>query len=50
MLIDNIRNSVRRWNRVRATRRELSEMTDRDLADIGISRWQIDEVARQSIL
>ena len=30
----------------RATRRELSQLSDRDLADFGISRASIDNVAR----
>ncbi|MBO9472791.1 DUF1127 domain-containing protein [Shimia sp. R10_1] len=31
------------------TVRELSEMTDRDLADIGISRYDIEELATKHV-
>lgn len=48
MLFSNFRDSVHRWNRIRETRNELNQMTDRELSDIGISRWQINDVARQS--
>jgi uncharacterized protein YjiS (DUF1127 family) len=33
------------WKRYRAVRRELSHLSDRELADIGITRSDIDRVA-----
>lgn len=34
------------WNNVRATRKALAQLTDRELEDIGLSRGDIDYVAR----
>lgn len=34
------------WNMVRKTREELNRLTDRELADVGLKRSDIDEVAR----
>ncbi|MDT1064077.1 DUF1127 domain-containing protein [Paracoccus sp. CPCC 101403] len=34
------------WNEARATRRELNRLTDRELDDIGLSRGDIERVAR----
>jgi uncharacterized protein YjiS (DUF1127 family) len=39
----------RAWKRCEAERRELMQLTDRDLADIGISRSEIDLVVSQEI-
>jgi uncharacterized protein YjiS (DUF1127 family) len=36
------------WRRYRASLRELYSLTDRELGDLGISRWEIDDVARRS--
>jgi uncharacterized protein YjiS (DUF1127 family) len=33
------------WRRYEAARRELSHLTDRELADIGISRSEIERIA-----
>jgi uncharacterized protein YjiS (DUF1127 family) len=38
-------NSVVVWNDARATRNALSDLTDRELEDIGLSRSDIDAVA-----
>jgi uncharacterized protein YjiS (DUF1127 family) len=38
------------WRRYRGTVRELSQLTDRDLSDIGIWRGDIETVARQSAM
>ena len=37
----------RRWRRYRRTVNELSSMSDRELMDVGISRWDIPTVAAQ---
>jgi len=39
-------DSVVAWNRARITRNELSRLSDHDLADIGISRDEIDSIRR----
>lgn len=36
------------WRRYRAAVRELSLLSDRELADLGLSRYDIEMVARQS--
>jgi len=33
------------WNRLRVTRYELSRLSDRDLADIGLTRGDIDRLS-----
>ncbi|MTH62167.1 DUF1127 domain-containing protein [Paracoccus litorisediminis] len=37
---------VSAWNDARITRRELSQLTDRELSDIGLTRSDIERVAR----
>lgn len=37
------------WLRTRAVERELSELDDRQLNDLGIGRWQIPFIARASV-
>ena len=37
--------SISAWNDARATRKALSQLTDRELEDIGLSRGDIDKVA-----
>ena len=49
MLFSNMRKSVQRWNQYRTTLNELNQMTDRELSDSGISRWQIKEVAKSAL-
>ena len=41
-----VANSVARWRKVRRTAEELRNLSDRDLFDIGISRHDINRVAR----
>lgn len=41
--------SVRRYNQVRNTYRELSRLNDRELQDIGIHRGDIPRLARSAI-
>jgi uncharacterized protein YjiS (DUF1127 family) len=37
------------WRRHEAVRRELSHLTDRELADIGITRSDIERIANEDI-
>ena len=47
--IKTITQKISAWRRYREVVRELSQMTDYELADIGISRCDIGYVARQSV-
>ena len=44
-LLNNISKSIAKYNRYRRTFRELSNLTNRELADIGIARCDIPNVA-----
>jgi uncharacterized protein YjiS (DUF1127 family) len=46
MIVTYALAKLRNWKRYRQTVRELSRLSDRDLADLGISRFEIDTVAR----
>ncbi len=45
-VIDTI-GALAAWNDVRVTRNRLSKLTERELADIGLARGDIDFVARR---
>jgi uncharacterized protein YjiS (DUF1127 family) len=47
MFVSYILAKVRAYMRYRDTVRELSMLSDRELDDLGISRFQIDSIARQ---
>lgn len=49
MSLKSITGWLEGWKRYRAAVRELSHLTDRELADLGIQRSEIDMVARQSL-
>ncbi len=46
VFITDIAASVTAWNDARVTRNALAGLTDRELADIGLERGTIDDVAR----
>ena len=46
MFVTYLLSRLRAYLRYRETVRELSQLTDRELDDLGISRFQIDSVAR----
>jgi uncharacterized protein YjiS (DUF1127 family) len=46
MFVTYILSKIRAYFRYRDTVRELGLLTDRELADIGIERWEIQSVAR----
>jgi uncharacterized protein YjiS (DUF1127 family) len=48
MFVSYILAKVQAYFRYRETARELSLLSDRELTDLGIARFQIDSVARQS--
>ena len=45
----SVRDALGRRRRIGQVRRQLSGLSDRDLADIGIARTEIDAIARQAI-
>jgi uncharacterized protein YjiS (DUF1127 family) len=45
----NLINNYRNWRRYRETVNELSRLSNRELADLGISRYDIRYVARKAI-
>lgn len=55
MIIQSIASTLRKWREYRAHERqvwnavrELSDMSDRDLRDLGIDRVDIETIARQT--
>lgn len=44
-----IRNTLRRWGAYQQTVRELNALDNRSLADLGISRYDIDRIAREHV-
>ncbi len=48
MSLKSLREKLKSWNRYRENVRELSRLSDRELADLGISRADIQFVAWQS--
>ena len=46
-MLTSITRLYQAWKRHEAVRRELSHLTDRELADIGITRSDIDRIATQ---
>jgi uncharacterized protein YjiS (DUF1127 family) len=49
MFLINIIAKFRAWQLYRQTLRELSGLNDRELADLGISRYDIAEIARRHL-
>jgi uncharacterized protein YjiS (DUF1127 family) len=47
--IDRLRDAWADWRLYRRTRDELAGLSDRDLADLGISRYDIDAIARSTV-
>jgi uncharacterized protein YjiS (DUF1127 family) len=48
MLISSIISRLKAYLRYRRSVEVLSRLTDRELADIGVSRWSIDQIARDT--
>jgi uncharacterized protein YjiS (DUF1127 family) len=49
MIVSHIIERVRAYLRYRASVRALSVLSERELADIGLSRGQIEDAARKSV-
>lgn len=48
-LLNNFSTWLDQIERERRTRRELARLTDKDLADIGIARCDIDRIAKDYV-
>jgi uncharacterized protein YjiS (DUF1127 family) len=49
MFVSFIVSKVQAYLRYRETVRELQQLSDRELEDLGISRFQIENVAREHV-
>lgn len=47
-MIAGLADAMNRHSAAKRTRQELSRLTDRELDDIGITRWDINNIARES--
>jgi len=47
MMFKSIGVKLAAWRRYRVAVRELAQLSDRELLDLGISRYEIEAVARQ---
>ena len=47
-MVKMIAEKVSAWRRYRISVRELSRLTDRELNDLGLNRFDIETVARQT--
>ena len=47
-MMTTIKIYARAYLKYRKARKELHSLTDKDLLDIGISRWDIDDIARDT--
>ncbi len=47
--VDKLAKRLRNWNRYRTTVRELSQLSDRDLSDLGIARGDIRFIAKKTV-
>ena len=48
MSIKEIAHKIQEWRRYRASIRELTRLTDRELHDLGIVRADIEHIAKKS--
>jgi len=48
--LKTISEKLAAWRRYRDSVRELSQLSDRDLSDIGIRRGDIESIVRQSMM
>jgi uncharacterized protein YjiS (DUF1127 family) len=49
MTLKNLTSRFNAWRRYRASLRELSQLTDRELSDLGISRSEIEAICRKAL-
>jgi uncharacterized protein YjiS (DUF1127 family) len=48
--LKTISEKLTAWRRYRGAVRQLSQLTDRDLRDVGIQRGDIETIVRQSVM
>jgi uncharacterized protein YjiS (DUF1127 family) len=48
--LKTISEKLTAWRRYREAVRELSQLTDRELSDIGVRRGDIENLVRQSVM
>ena len=48
-MFTTLKSRYSRWQRYSRTVKELENLTNRDLADLGISRFDIPRLARESV-
>ncbi len=49
MSFRNLLVRLRRWSDVHETIRELNQLEDHELNDLGIGRWRISEIAKRCV-
>lgn len=49
MPFTNLLVRLRRWRDVQQTIRELNQLDDHELNDLGIGRWRIAEIAKRCV-
>lgn len=49
-MFDFVKTRLSRWKRYNRTVAELEALSNRDLADLGLTRHDIPRIARQSVL
>ena len=47
MLFDDMKSRYNAWRSYRRTVNALNALDERELSDIGIGRWQINDIARR---
>ena len=48
-MFEKLKTRIQRNAKIRRTVNELNSMSNRDLADIGISRYDIEKIAREAV-
>ncbi|MEP1765367.1 MAG: DUF1127 domain-containing protein [Sulfitobacter sp.] len=48
--VADLAHSVSAWNNARITSNALTNLTDRELSDIGVTRGDIDSIARSNLI
>ena len=48
--LKTISEKLTTWRRYREAVRELSQLTDRELEDIGVRRGEIDDIVRRTVM
>lgn len=49
-MFDFVRTRINRWQRYNRTVAELESLSNRDLADLGMTRHDIPRIAREAVL